>query len=153
LIERGDHCPIGDGDEACKNRPEAADGLLPGLAIGGGHPFVQRGEQLGFQRGPGNGEFQQPLALVVRADRLLDQPLRHQVCQHARQRLLGDGEQTQQLEHRQPGAARDEIHRAVMGASEVAVRQNGVCTADHVGIAEIQQLDPAPHFGFAQEQG
>src|SRR3546814_9670618 len=44
----------------------------------------------------------------------LDIALLDQVVEHAAQRLLGDGEQAQQVLHRQVGLARDEIERAVM---------------------------------------
>src|SRR3546814_13722289 len=66
--------------------------------------------------------------------------------------LLGDGEQAQQVLHRQVGLARDEIERAVMRPAQPLRGQPLVDRAGERGIAEIEHLYAPPDLILAQEQ-
>ena len=122
------------------------------LAEGGHQPLALVLEQAPLERAPAFGEVEVLLAPVRGAAALLDIALGQQVDQHARQALLGDPEQGQQLGDvdARPGA--DEMQRAVMRAPEARLGQHRVDGAREVAMGEEQQFLRGPQLLLAQEQ-
>ena len=100
---------------------------------------LRRGEPLGQRPAPLGGE-QQPLAAIGAARLLHDIALVDQLLQHARQALLGDGEDVEQVGDAQARMAIDEMQHAVMRAAEAEILEDGVGIAGEIAIGEEQQL-------------
>ena len=152
LLKRLDQRSIRRWDKPGQHCPEAGNRRLAGGRIGPRHTVAQLLEQRGFERGSRPGQAQQPLAAVAVADDQVDMTLLLQVGEHPTQRLLGDAEQPQQIADRHIRSPGNEVKRAMMGSPQSARAQQVIGAADHIGIAEIEQLDAAAQLGFAQEQ-
>ena len=93
----------------------------------------------------GGRRIEQALAAVLAAGALLDEAGIDQLLQDARQALLGDLQDVEQVGDRQAGIAVDEMQHAVMRAAEVGLRQDRVGIGDEVAIGEEQELDQVHH--------
>ena len=92
------------------------------------------------------------LAPVARARALSDEDLADQLAEHPRQTLLGDRQDLEQLAHRDPGVAADEVDDPVMGPAEAVLGQDLVRLGGEVPVGEEQHLDHLPELRLAQEQ-
>ena len=101
---------------------------------------------------PLRGEREQALAAVVAAGRLDDVVLLHQRGQHPGQRLLGDAEDAEQVAHRDPRPAADEMQHPVMRPAHAQLRQDLVGAGGEVAIAEEEQVLGQAQLLLPQEQ-
>ena len=76
----------------------------------------------------------------------------HQQPQHARQALLGDAQQSEQVCHGDTGIAADEVQRAMMGTAEADLVENAIGTGGKVAIGKEQQILCAADLFLAQKQ-
>src|SRR6185312_16949636 len=96
-------------------------------------------------------QLEQPLAAIARAGPLHHIAFAHELAQHARQALLGDAQDAEQLAHRDLRMAADEIDLAMMGAAEIALGENAVGLGGEIAIGIEQQLHCLAEFFLAQE--
>ena len=131
---------------------EPLDGTAAGLAIGGEQALALALEQSTLQRQARLGEAQQPLAPIPPARHLLDQALAVQGGQNARQALLGDAEQGEQITDGEAGLTGDEVQRAMMGPPQAVLSQQRVDILGELARGEQQQILGEAQLLLAQEQ-
>ena len=82
----------------------------------------------------------------------IDQPARHQLGQHAREALLRDAQNAQQLADGHAGVAADEVHGPVVRPSETEFGQHRVGGPGEVAIGEEHQVLRESQILLAEEQ-
>ena len=107
-------------------------------------PLLRRREA-GGERLPGRRRVEQPLTAILEPGALLDEAGIDQLLQHAREALLGDLQDVEEVGDRQAGIAVDEMQHAMMRASEIGLRQDRIRIGDEVAIGEEQKLDEIHH--------
>lgn len=122
------------------------------MAVGARNPVAQAIEQIGFERLASGRQVQQPLTPVAGAYRLRDEPPLLKLAKNPAERLFGDRQKQQQVADGQAGTPCDKIERAVVRATETMRSKPDIGTFDHIGIAKVEQLDPATDFSFTQEK-
>ena len=129
-------------------KPSTACGA--GLAIGLGDALALVLGELALELDALRRQLQQALAAVAVAGVLHDEALAHELAQHARQALLGDAQDGQQVAHAHLRMAADEIDHAVMRPAEAVARQHRVGLGGEIAIGEIEQLDALAQLVLAQ---
>ncbi len=84
--------------------------------------------------------------------RLGDVVALHQLVQHARQALLGDAQDAQQVADGDARVAADEVQRTVMRAAKAELVQDDVRGSGEIAIGEEHQVLGGADFFLAQEQ-
>src|SRR5438067_12639433 len=125
-------------DDTEQHLAEPIDSLGAGLAVGGRDPGALRLRQAALQLAPTLGQFQEPLAAVLRPAVLDDKALPQQLAEYPVEALLGDPQNAEQLADRHLRVPPDEMHDPVMGAAEAVFLEDGVGLGGKVAIGEEQ---------------
>ena len=86
------------------------------------------------------GDEQTPLAAIVVAVPLHDEALADELLQHAREALLGDLQDVQEVGDAQARLAVHEMQDAMMGAPEAVFLQRRVGVGGEIAVGEKQEL-------------
>ena len=97
--------------------------------------------QAGRERLSSRRRVEQTLAAIVRARALLDVSRVDKLLEDARQALLGDLQDVEEIGDGQPGIAIDEVQDAVVRTAEIRAGKNGVRIGYEVAIRKEQQFD------------
>src|SRR5207237_9061333 len=143
---------VDTGDNAEPHLAEAFDGLRAGLAIGAGNPDALRLGKLAFQFAAALGQFQEPLAAVLRPTMLDDKAAAHELAQDPVEALFCDPQDRQQIADGDVRMAPDKMHDPVVRPPKAVLLKDCVGLGREVAIGEKQQLDALPHLFLAPER-
>ena len=99
------------------------------------------------------GDKQQPLTPVALAAALGDPAFIDELLQDARQALLGDLENVEQISNAQARVAIDEMQHAVMGPPEAVGGEDGIGLTREVAIGKEHELDEGDQMRIGGRRG